>query len=95
MSSDIGSREMNNIHNLLIMLANNETSCSIAHNGKESTWATLFRYQPLLDAEKEFYTEHPDSCYVFEIGRDCGTVFSERLVDRIEMTSHGGIIHLK
>ena len=67
-------------------------------------WATLMRYQPLIDSVKatpEIYkytvNDWLDSggCYVFEIGKNCGDVFSANMVKSIEMTESGAIIHLK
>lgn len=84
-----------NMHNILMQLSEKHTVCSIAENGKASTWAGLFRYQPFLDSDKEYFEKYPDACYVFEIGKSCGTVFSEKLVESIEMTKSGAIIHLK
>ena len=67
-------------------------------------WATLMRYQPLIDSVKAnwaIYKKTPEDwvesggCYVFEIGKNCGDVFSANMVKSIEMTESGAIIHLK
>jgi hypothetical protein len=67
-------------------------------------WATLMRYQPLIDSVKATpetykYTVNDwlDSggCYVFEIGKNGGDVFSANMVKSIEMIESGAIIHLK
>ena len=66
-------------------------------------WATLFRYEPLLKAVAADMNDHEkfnswlkeDRCYVFEIGLNCGDVFSASMVKTIEITENGAIIHLK
>ena len=83
------------IHDMLIMLAKKNSVCSMADKGKETTWSGLRMYEPLLKSDPEYFEKYPDACYVFEVGLNCGHVFSEKLVRSIELTKSGAIIHLK
>ena len=92
----------NLIQDQLNDLARRKVSATIK-NGSFG-WATLMRYQPLIDSIKKEYGKYkhtPESwvesggCYVFEIGKNCGDVFSATMVKSIEMTESGAIIHLK
>ena len=51
-------------------------------------WASagLFRYGPLLQVVGGYFAKTPHKCYVFELGENCGTVFSVDLVKEITMT---------
>lgn len=57
----------------------------------------ILRYKPLVQHVNSgnHFVEHPEACYVFEIGENCGTVFSARCVKEIIMTSSEYIIYLK
>lgn len=79
-------------------LADKKAQCAVA--GASFGWATLMRYEPLLDlVEKEGFNGKnwviEGKCYVFEIGKNCGDVFSANMVESIEMTETGAKIHLK
>lgn len=83
-------------------LADKGVSATI--QGASFGWATLLRYQPLLnqilldmggDNERLDKFIKDGHCCVFEIGKNCGDVFSANLVERIEITSNGALIKLK
>lgn len=57
--------------------------------------ATILRYQPLINSSPRFFDENPQECYVFEIGLNCGTVFSAKCVKEIRLTSSEYVIYLK
>lgn len=93
-----------NIQRQLNHLVRQGTVCTVKN--KYSGWARIFCYEPLLDSVRkelaDSSTSDPvqpwldkDSCYVFEIGKNCGDVFSASIVESIEMTESGAIIHFK
>lgn len=93
---------VSNTQRLLNYLAKTKTSATIEN--ASFGWATLLHYQPFLTAvvaqmelnEEEFKTWlDGDGCYVFEIGMNCGDVFSTNMVEKIELLENGAIIHLK
>jgi len=67
--------------------------------GKSSTMSALLRFG---EDNKVLFKELTNRgerfspiCYLFEIGRNCGTVFSASIVDSVEIKDHHCIIHLK
>jgi len=60
-------------------------------------WATLTRYVPLVLLAEKIDSKFVQNgeCYVFEIGLNCGDVFSVNMVKSIEITETGAIIRLK
>lgn len=70
--------------------------------GASFGWSALLHYQPLLKQvleenglDKFEHWLSTGGCYVFEVGLNCGTVFSANMVEKIELTETGAIIHLK
>jgi len=81
-----------NFQEQLNLLADKAAICRVEN---ASGTAGIFRYQPLLDTDRAFWEKNPHRCYVFEIGVNCGTVFSASLVKSITMTDNEWIIKLK
>lgn len=75
-------------------LADQGAQCEVINCGGT---ASIFRYEPLVEypGNKRYFKEHPEECYVFEIGKDCGTVFSAKCVKEIRMTQFKYEIYLK
>jgi len=67
--------------------------------GKSSLMSALLRWgEDELDADQKntiFPRLKSDEWFMFEIGRNCGTVFSADIVDSIEIKDSHCIIHLK
>jgi len=57
--------------------------------------AMILQYQPLLNSNPRFFQDNPHECYVFEIGLNCGTVFSAKCVKEIRTTESEHVIYLK
>lgn len=90
---------MSRIQKQLNELVKNCTPCTLYH---VSGTAALFHYEPLVaiigedkgwDVAERWVKE--GNCYVFEIGKNCGTVFSVDSVEGIEIKETGAIIYLK
>lgn len=94
--NDLILRQLNDLASRGVSATINKTSFG---------WSTLLRYEPLVkmihsefkSAGKEKDAEEwlNNNCYVFEIGKNLGDVFSVNLVRSIEITNTGAIIHLK
>ena len=90
----------NLIQEQLNYLADREISGTI--DSVSAGWAMILRYRPLLDSassaigsEKLNKWVSDGRCYVFEIGENCGDVFSVNMVKKISIEEHGARIYLK
>jgi len=81
------------ILDVLNYLADKGISCTIRK--ASFGYARLFRYEHLINSmETEgYFHKFPEKCYVFEIGKNNGDVFSANLVKSIELIDgHADII---
>ena len=80
---------------LLNFLADKKCTACIRKGNIDGGYSMLLRYDPLIMSDWDYWGKHLNKCYVFEIGRNCGDVFSANLVERIELKDSVAIIHLK
>ena len=55
---------------------------------KGGSGGSLFQADLLLNSADGYYREHPEECWLFEIGKGYKTVFSSELVEKFVISSY-------